>query len=424
MRIGLAAIWLVTALRLVLAARLGLAADEAYYWCWSEELGLRYYDHPAGIAWLIRAGTAVLGDTELGVRAPGLLLQGVSLSVLLWHERARPTLLLLMAVPALVLPSVLATPDVGLLAFWALAIVAAERGRWVAAGLLAGAALWFKLTGVLLVAALVLAAPRDRRAWASAGLALLLAAPSLSGHVLFQLDHGLGRGDGGWGPLLEFLGAQVGFLAVLTLAPVVVWLLRGPRDRWWWSAVLTLLLFSGASLLSRGEGNWGLPFCLAAVVGASRTEGRARRFAEWGGAFGFVLSAVVLLHAFRPVLPLARDPLDQLALGPIVGEAAGAWGREPVLAERYQEAAWVRFYGGVDATTVPGAGRQSQFDLWPRELPEATVVVRPSRSGDTWPTDGLYRERSGAHRVVAQVGDRLVGVWQVAEVEGYDPVPP
>ena len=65
MKWGIAAVWVVTGLRLVIAARLGLAADEAYYWTWSEALGISYFDHPAGVAWLIRAGTTVLGDSEL-----------------------------------------------------------------------------------------------------------------------------------------------------------------------------------------------------------------------------------------------------------------------------------------------------------------------------------------------------------------------
>jgi len=416
-RTGLAVLAVATALRLVLAARLGLAADEAYYWTWSEDLALAYYDHPAGVAGLIRAGTTVLGDTELGVRAGGLILQAVALGVLLWHHDWSRGLLLLFAVPAVVIPAVLATPDVGLLSFWILAIVAAERERWLLAGVLAAAALWFKLPALILIGVLAM------RSWRTGLLALALGAPSLAGHALFQLDHGLGRGNGGLGPMAEFIGAQAGFLGPLLFIASAAWLVKGPRDRWWWSGVATLVAFGGAALFSRGEGNWGLPFCLAAVVGCSRLQCRWARVAEWGGWTGGLLSVGALVHAVSPWLPLERDPLDQLHQGRVIGEAVGAWGVEPVLAERYQEASWVRFYGEVDATTVPGAGRASQFDLDRDALPEATVVVRPRRSGDAWPTDGLYTERSGAHEVHARRGDRVTASWQVAEVEGYDPRP-
>src|SRR2546423_14677479 len=62
------------------AARLGAAAwtpltfDEAYYWMWSKHLAGGYYDHPPGVAVVIRLGTMIAGDTELGVRLVSILL--------------------------------------------------------------------------------------------------------------------------------------------------------------------------------------------------------------------------------------------------------------------------------------------------------------------------------------------------------------
>ena len=61
-----------------MAGLLPLTADEAYYWMWSKHLAFGYYDHPPAIAWIIRAGTALLGDTAFGVRASGLLLSGLA----------------------------------------------------------------------------------------------------------------------------------------------------------------------------------------------------------------------------------------------------------------------------------------------------------------------------------------------------------
>ena len=61
-------------LRLVVAGMLPLSADEAYYWLWSRHLAAGYYDHPPAIAFLIRAGTALFGDTAFGVRLFAVLL--------------------------------------------------------------------------------------------------------------------------------------------------------------------------------------------------------------------------------------------------------------------------------------------------------------------------------------------------------------
>ena len=73
-RVSLALIAVLIVLRAVMAAQLPLSADEAYYWLWSKRLAFGYYDHPPLIAWAIRAGTSLLGDTPLGVRFAGLSL--------------------------------------------------------------------------------------------------------------------------------------------------------------------------------------------------------------------------------------------------------------------------------------------------------------------------------------------------------------
>src|SRR5215470_17331422 len=61
-------------LRLVAAALTPLTFDEAYYWIWSKHLAGGYYDHPPMVALVIRAGTMIAGDTELGVRLVSVLL--------------------------------------------------------------------------------------------------------------------------------------------------------------------------------------------------------------------------------------------------------------------------------------------------------------------------------------------------------------
>ena len=62
------------ALRLVGRRLDPLTFDEAYYWMWSKHLAGGYYDHPPGVALVIRLGTMIAGDTELGVRLVSILL--------------------------------------------------------------------------------------------------------------------------------------------------------------------------------------------------------------------------------------------------------------------------------------------------------------------------------------------------------------
>ena len=65
-------VWLfvaaLTAIRLSLVATTDLSFDEAHYWMWSERLAPAYFSKGPGIAFAMRASTAVFGANEFGVR--------------------------------------------------------------------------------------------------------------------------------------------------------------------------------------------------------------------------------------------------------------------------------------------------------------------------------------------------------------------
>ena len=100
-RISLVLVVALVLLRALMAADLPLSADEAYYWLWSRHPAAGYFDHPPMIAWLIRAGTLLFGDTPFGVRFAGVVLS-LPASWFVWraaslilkdHDRAmRPVL--------------------------------------------------------------------------------------------------------------------------------------------------------------------------------------------------------------------------------------------------------------------------------------------------------------------------------------------
>ena len=72
--VALALLAFLTVFRLWYVTRLGLVADEAYYWLWSKHLAASYTDKGPGIAWLIATGTKVFGDTPFGIRWLGVLM--------------------------------------------------------------------------------------------------------------------------------------------------------------------------------------------------------------------------------------------------------------------------------------------------------------------------------------------------------------
>ena len=60
--------------RLVVAANVPLAFDEALYWRYSKHLAAGFLDHPFTNPLMIRLGTSIFGDTPLGARFFAVLL--------------------------------------------------------------------------------------------------------------------------------------------------------------------------------------------------------------------------------------------------------------------------------------------------------------------------------------------------------------
>src|SRR4051794_28936936 len=153
-----------TLLRIVYASVIELRTDEAYYWTWSQETALSFLDHPPGIAWLIRFGTAIFGDTTLGVRFGGIVAMLVTQLLLadivrrLTHDVRAVVLAVLMPEAALYYGLLMAkvAPDVAMIPFavammWSLVRLAqGGDGRWwLAAGLFAGLSVLWKITAIM-----------------------------------------------------------------------------------------------------------------------------------------------------------------------------------------------------------------------------------------------------------------------------------
>jgi len=171
-----------TVLRIVYASLIDLRTDEAYYWTWSKEHALSFLDHPPMIAWFIRFGTAIFGDTNLGVRFAGILAMLVTQLLLadmvrrVTHDIRAIVIAVLMPEAALYYGLLMAkvAPDIALIPFavamvWALVRLSESKDPrwWLAAGVFAGLSLLSKFTVVMMLPAVVAFAlvPDWRRRW-------------------------------------------------------------------------------------------------------------------------------------------------------------------------------------------------------------------------------------------------------------------
>src|SRR5882672_5287738 len=169
------------ALRLVAAAWTPLTFDEAYYWMWSRHLAGGYYDHPPMVAFVIRAGTMIAGDTELGVRLVSILLAlpmswavYQSAGILFGGRRVAASAAILLNVTLMAaVGTLIVTPDAPLLVassfvlFFLAKVLETGRGVWwPAVGVAVGAALLSKYTALFFGPAILIwliAVPKLRR---------------------------------------------------------------------------------------------------------------------------------------------------------------------------------------------------------------------------------------------------------------------
>ena len=408
----------------VVAAVTPLAFDEAYYWQWSKTLAWGYYDHPPLIAFMIRAGTALFGDTSIGVRLVPLLLSVVA-TIAVW--RAGATLLesehagalsalIFNAMPMMGVEMLVATPDSPQIAaaavlFYALAkLVQTGNGAWwIAAGVAAGFGLLAKYTTLFLGLGMLfwlLAVPSQRRwlltVWPYLGgaAALLMFLPVIlwnANHdwISFRLQFSrVGSGGFTLRYLGEFLAGQIGlaspFIAILGVAGLISIARSGDSKRALVTALMVpaIAFFVWQSLRSRVQGNWPSflypAFAVAAVAASLSPALQAWKGLRWSAraaspvALG--LTGLIYAQAVWGIVPVVREPISRLlAVG--IGRVAddieilrAQNNANAILTTSYEMRSWLSFY----LPTKPPVIQVNERFRWLNEpTPSAEVFSGP-----------------------------------------------
>ncbi len=429
----LAALAALTLLRLAVAATTPLAPDEAYYWVWSRTLAPGYPDHPPMVALWVRLGTALAGDTPVGIRLLGPL--SVAVASLLLADAAdrllpgrRAGLLaaaLLNATLLLGVGAVIMTPDTPLLFFWTCALWAVARllhdgnaAWWLAVGLFAGLAMTSKYTAAFLwlgIALWLLATPslRGQLRRPTVWLGALLGGAVFLPVVLWNAEHGWASfaRQGGrvaeWHQasavrfIAELIGGQIGLVTplvfVLFAAGVVLAARQAWRTRdavWTLLAALTIpavLVFTQHAFGDRVQGNWPAIIYPAAAIAAAGLQAQAwRRLHGPALALGFAITLIVYLQASLAPLPspVRLDPIALRLSGwdTLAAQVAGArqqTGAEFVAADQYGVAAELALDLPAGIPVVAIEPRWALFDLpLPMLTGKTGILVHSVRRGD------------------------------------------
>ena len=388
------------AMRLVAAAWTPLTFDEAYYWMWSQHLAGGYYDHAPAVAYVIRAGTMILGDTELGVRLVSILL-ALPMSFAVYRAAAilfggirvaaTATILLNVTLMAAV-GTLIVTPDAPLLVassfvlFYLAKVLETGRGVWwLAVGAAVGAALLSKYTALFFGPAILIwlvTVPKLRRwlisPWPYLGglVALAVFAPV----ILWNADHqwvsflkqfGRARIEN-FNPVFlgELIPTQFAFATPLVFIlgvmglHAMIWRDAGAFparmliNSMFWTIVA---YFAWHALHARVEANWFAPvypaFAIAAAVAVhlTRWDRYRQRLADfclrWASPVGIVLFALLIVQANTGVLTFYRRDATVRSVGVGWRELAGGieavrlrTGAACVLAPDYGTTGWLAFY--------------------------------------------------------------------------------
>jgi len=304
---ALAAIALLTTLRLLWLS-LGtpeLYADEAQYWVWAQSPAFGYFTKPPLIAWLIGGADAVCGDGAGCIRSwvplfhAGTALLILRAGTILFGERAGAWAGVTYAMlPAVFVSSTIASTDVPLLLFWALALLAVVRIRegagrrwWLILGLAIGAGMLAKYAMVGFAGSLVLLAIFDAEArrrmrgqgpWIALVMALVVMGPNLAWnlmHDFVSVRHVGANANLDGGPHLnigkgfEFIGSQFGVFGPVLFALLLVLFARG-RTLWTDGRLRLLLIFTVPLLAvivvqgfaSRANPNWAAASYVAGTL--------------------------------------------------------------------------------------------------------------------------------------------------------------
>ncbi len=376
--------------KLLLAAVIPLAHDEAYYWIWSHHLCWSYLDHPPFVAWLFACGH-LLEQMGSAARLPAVVLGHATL--LIWLAILRPHfslgqlrwwLLLALLSPLMGLGSLVVTPDLPLVFWWSLSLLllmscyrSPTNAKCLALGLCVGLGFTSKYHMVLFVPCAVLAGFRTGN---QAVLNVKNVSLVLVGGVIgtfpvwwwnlqndfvsfrYQLMHGLAAEEWSWKLPVEYAGGQF----LLLFPPIFLLAIRTKTGLLARSlqpfAWLPLLFFLVTSFRASVEANWPIvayPSVFAlAVMETHGVRWIRRTVAVWATAVVIVLSVVIY-----PWVPISPDRLKTNELYEFDELATALAGQRDVFANSYPMASQLTYKTGQPIYKLKGVGRVDFFDF-------------------------------------------------------------
>lgn len=402
------AIWL--ALNALQAAFTNLDPDEAYYWMYARQLDWGYFDHPPGIAVLIKLGYALIPNT-LGVRLGAILLQ-VGSFYGTWLLLGKPTerrqvwllIALLVSMPMLQAYGFIAVPDAPLMFFTVFFLLFYQRflaretwANTLLLGVCMAALLYSKYHGILLIFFTLLSnlkLLRKPKFYIASIFGALLFFP----HLYWQYAHDFpsfryhlsGRDD----PYelkhtITYIVNQFVIFNPFIFPMVIIAMIRRPVQGLLERALYFIIFgfwafFFYTTFKGHVEPQWTIMLSFPFIILLWRYAIDKEQFIKW--IFRFAILTMVLFIGVR--IALIRGNLFNIKSNFhrtdwIYELRQEAQGLPVVFRNSYRDPSEYTFYTGQQAYTFTDVDyRKNQFDIWDWEKAlhnQRVVMVGPQR---------------------------------------------
>lgn len=349
----------VLTVHLLLIGEIDAGDSEAYYYSWSKNLSLSYYDHPAGIAVLIRIATLIFADNIFAIRFFSALLINIALLLIYYislgvyqdDRQALYSMLSLLAMPAFLIGGISAAPEPPLVFFSVISTLffykyytKGRRRDLLISFLSLGIAFNIKYSAIFILISYLIILYQDKRlALPEIRRSLIIFSIFLLPVIIWNLLHRgvsfeyhlLQRVNPLYIPLnlLKFAGGQLLYFNPIIMMLIFFITIRKIREKESDLFFRMFLYTMGISiipmvLLRDSEPHWSAPAYIFAAIYFSQEITRVRKLLFYAVGLNIILFGILLFHIINPLFTetlLARqnpkyDISNELFGWEIVGE--------------------------------------------------------------------------------------------------------
>ena len=374
-----------------------LSPDECYYFLWSKNLDISYYDHPPLVAYLIYISTRIFGENEFGVRFSSILLSFLIGIFLIMIGKKLKDYETSFNIILLILPSIIfsvgffvITPDTpiiffSILSYYFLLKYKENKNFIYLCALSFGLSLLSKYTAILILPSFIYFFYKEKILFKKEGILFFLISLFIFSPVLiwnfkndfisfkFQLSHGLPSKKLNLLNTLNYLRDSILVLSFPLSLLIFYYSFKGlfkeKLNFLTISAFLPFIFFFLTSLRFRPEANWPCISYIFMIILSAIYLKRERIFWIFF-TISFIINIFLHIHTIHPIIKIKKDPVlrikgkKEFALE--IDKIRKEKNIKNVAANTYQIASTLSFYL-PDRPFVPSlniSSRENQFSLW------------------------------------------------------------